>query len=96
MGVGLWARWAAMHGVPRAFFAIQARRGDPLARLFAHHESGADRYALMEEIRARGPVVRTPFVWVSVDHRVCREVLRDKRFGVTRRRISICPGRCDV
>jgi cytochrome P450 len=37
----------------------------------------------MEEIRARGPVVRTPFVWASVDHAVCREVLRDKRFGVT-------------
>ena len=27
--------------------------------------------------------MRTPFVWVSVDHRICREVLRDKRFGVT-------------
>jgi cytochrome P450 len=83
MRVGLWARWAAMHGVPRAFFAIRARHGDPLARLLANHDRGADRYSLMEEIRAHGPVVRTPFVWVSVDHGVCREVLRDKRFGVT-------------
>ena len=83
MDVGLWARWAAMHGVPRAFMAVQARRGDPLARLLASHGRSADRYPLMEEIRARGPLVRTPFVWVTVDHNICREVLRDKRFGVT-------------
>jgi cytochrome P450 len=83
MRVGLWARWVAMHGVPRAFLAVQARRGDPLARLLANHGCGGDPYPLMEEIRARGPLVRTPFVWASVDHRVCREILRDKRFGVT-------------
>jgi cytochrome P450 len=70
-----------MHGVPRAFFKVQSRRGDPLARLLANR--GDDPYPLMDEIRARGPIARTPFVWVSVDHRVCREVLRDKRFGVT-------------
>ncbi|RAU92274.1 cytochrome P450 [Mycobacterium colombiense] len=72
-----------MHGVPRAYFAIQARRGDPLARLLRTDASGEDRYALMEQIRARGPVVRSPFVWASVDHAVCRQILRDKRFGVT-------------
>lgn len=83
MGVGLWARWAAMHGVQRAFFAVQAQRGDPFARLMANHGRGDDPYPLFEEIRVRGPVVRTPFVWVTVDHGVCREVLRDKRFGVT-------------
>jgi cytochrome P450 len=54
-----------------------------LARLLANQGRGDDRYALMEEIRARGPVARTPFVWASVDHHVCREMLRDKRFGVT-------------
>lgn len=83
MRVGLWARWVAMHGVPRAFFAVQAWRGDPLARLLANHGRGDDHYPLMEQIRVRGPLVRTPFVWVSVDHGVCREILRDKRFGVT-------------
>ncbi len=83
MRAGLWARWGAMHGVPRAYFAVQAWRGDPLARLLRTGVSGDDRYSLMEEIRARGPVVRSPFVWASVDHAVCREVLRDKRFGVT-------------
>ena len=83
MGVGLWARWMAMHGVPRAFMKIQAKRGDPLARLIASHGRDDALYPLMEEIRARGPLVRTPFIWVSVDHGVCREILRDKRFGVT-------------
>ncbi|MBV8788873.1 MAG: cytochrome P450 [Mycobacterium sp.] len=81
MRVGLRARWTAMHGVPRAYFAVQARRGDPLARFM--RADATDRYALMEDIRARGPVVRTPFVSVSVDHAVCRQILRDKRFGVT-------------
>ena len=54
-----------------------------MARLLGNKARGDDRYPLMEEIRARGPLVRTPFVWVSVDHGVCREILRDKRFGVT-------------
>lgn len=81
MSVKLWARWMAMHGVPRAFMKVQARRGEPLARLVVGRP--ADPYPAMEEIRARGPLVRTPFVWVSVDHGVSREVMRDKRFGVT-------------
>ncbi|WP_415880985.1 hypothetical protein [Mycobacterium intracellulare] len=82
MRVGLRARWTAMHGVPRAYFAVQARRGDPLARLL-RSGTADDRYALMEQIRARGRVVRSPYVWASVDHAVCRQILRDKRFGVT-------------
>ena len=82
-GVGLWARWVAMHGVPRAFTRVQGLRGDPLARLIASHGRGTDPYPLMEEIRARGPLLRTPFTWVTVDHGLCREVLRDKCFGVT-------------
>lgn len=82
MGVGVWARWAAMHGAPRAFMAIRARLGDPLARLVVNHVAN-DPYPLMEEIRVRGPLVRAPFTWVSVDHAVCREILRDNRFGVT-------------
>jgi cytochrome P450 len=83
MGVGLWARWFAMHGAVRAFMKVQGLRGDPLARLLGSHGRGIDPYPLMEEIRARGPLVRTSFTWVSVDHRLCREVLRDNRFGVT-------------
>jgi len=83
MRVGLWTRWAALHGVPRAFLAVQARRGEPLGRLLANHGRGDDPYPFMEEIRAHGTLVRKRFAWVSVDHGVCREILRDKRFGVT-------------
>jgi cytochrome P450 len=83
MSVGLWARWLAMHGAVRVFMKVQGLRGDPLARLIAGHGRGIDPYPLLEEIRAGGPLMRTPFTWVSVDHGVCREVLRDKRFGVT-------------
>lgn len=62
---------------------IQAGRGNPMAELIANHGGNADPYPVMEEMRARGSLIRTPFVWVTVDHRVCREVLRDRRFGVT-------------
>lgn len=83
MAVRMWVRWAAMHGVARTFMKVQALRGEPLGRLIASHGRATDPYPLMEEIRARGPLVRAPFTWISVDYRVCREVLRDKRFGVT-------------
>jgi cytochrome P450 len=83
MAVRMWVRWVAMHGVARTFMKLQAVRGDPLARLIASHGHATDPYPLMEEIRARGPLVRTPFTWISVDHGISREVLRDNRFGVT-------------
>src|SRR6202012_2754150 len=72
-----------MHGTVRAFMKVQGLRGDPLARLIASHGRATDPYPLMEEIRTCGPLTRTPFTWVSADHGLCREVLRDKRFGVT-------------
>ena len=83
MGIGLWSRWLALNGAPRAFLAAQARRGDPMAKVLANHGRGADPYPFLEQIRAKGPLVRTRFTWVTVDHGVCREVLRDRRFGVT-------------
>ena len=82
MTVGLWSRWAAMHGIPRTVMKIRSRLGDPLAQLLAGHGHGIDPYPLYEDIRARGPLVKTRFSWVTVDHAVCRDVLRDKRFGV--------------
>ena len=67
MSIGLWARWMAMHGVPRAFMKVQAKRGDPLARLLAGHGRDDGVYPLMEEIRAHGPLLRTPFTWVKAE-----------------------------
>src|ERR1700739_1204637 len=81
-----------MHGTVRGFMKVQGLRGDPFARLIGSHGRGTDPYPLMEEIRARGPLSRTRFTWVSVDHGVCREVLRDKRFGVTAPSTMDLPG----
>jgi hypothetical protein len=46
MDLGLRARWATMHGIPRTAMKIGARRGDPLARLLAGHGRGIDPYPL--------------------------------------------------
>lgn len=83
MSIGLWTRWLALHAVPKAFMSVQGRAGNPMGALISSHGKGIDPYPLMEEIRGRGPLVKAPFVWVTADHGVAREVLRDKRFGVT-------------
>ena len=43
----------------------------------------ADPYPIYERIRAAGPFVRTPSGHLaSADHAICKQVLRDRRFGV--------------
>jgi P450-derived glycosyltransferase activator len=55
---------------------------DPFARLQLA-EGLRDPYALYAEVRARGPVVPSPTMgFQTASHQVCREVLRDRRFGV--------------
>ncbi|MFC3965314.1 cytochrome P450 [Nocardia jiangsuensis] len=83
MSASLWVRWMAMQGVPRAFLSVRALRGDPLARLLLGRAEPMERNLLFDRLRARGGLVRTPFVRVSADYEVCRSVLRDSRFGVT-------------
>ncbi|WP_370495902.1 cytochrome P450 [Mycobacterium sp. pR1184] len=83
MRTSIWIRWMARYGAPRAFLAVQARRGQPLARFLLGRARGAEMYRLVEDIRQQGRMVRRPFVWVSADHEICRTVLRDDRFGVT-------------
>ncbi|MEZ0384223.1 cytochrome P450 [Mycobacterium sp. pW045] len=79
----LWGRWALLHGLPRTFLAVQARRGEPLARLLAGPMRGGEPEPLIEQIRAAGSLTRTPFVSVTADHGLCRTILRDDRFGVS-------------
>jgi cytochrome P450 len=76
-------RWATLDGVPRAALTVQARRGDPLARLLIGPQRGGDPHILAEQIRAEGRLVRTPFAWVTADHELCRTVLRDNAFKVS-------------
>lgn len=55
---------------------------DPLARLNLS-EGARDPYHLYDEVRRRGPLIRSPLVgYQTASHPVCREVLRDRRFGV--------------
>ncbi|MEB3031139.1 cytochrome P450 [[Mycobacterium] nativiensis] len=83
MRPGLWLRWALLQGFPRAFLAVQARRGDPMARLLVGPLRGGDPEPLTEQIRAGGRLTRTPFVSVTADHELCRAILRDDRFGAS-------------
>ena len=49
-----------------------------------------DPYPLYEQVRGRGRLSRTRSgTWVSVDHDVCRDVLRDRRFGVRPDRLTV-------
>ncbi|WP_066362727.1 cytochrome P450 [Herbidospora mongoliensis] len=59
---------------------VLAASGDPVARLLQGSPE-ADPYRLMEEVRARGPVVRSRVGPNMVTSRaLCEEVLRDRRF----------------
>ncbi|RJO79975.1 cytochrome P450 [Nocardia panacis] len=75
-------RWLPAQGVPRCLLRAAARRGEVFAELMGGPRGFADPYPLVEQLRARGRVVRTPISWVSCDHELIRSILRDNRFGV--------------
>lgn len=55
---------------------------DPTARLVTR-AGREDPYPVYEEIRAHGPLLRSRVGrWVTVDHRIADQILRDRRFGV--------------
>jgi P450-derived glycosyltransferase activator len=55
---------------------------DPFARLQLA-EGRRDPYRLYAEVRSRGELVPSPTIgFQSASHRLCREVLRDRRFGM--------------
>ncbi|NMN98583.1 cytochrome P450 [Antrihabitans stalactiti] len=79
MSLRIWARWAALHAGPRTFMKVAALRGAPFPRIM---NGDADRNALVEQVRAQGRLIHTPFVGVTADHELTRTILRDNRFGV--------------
>lgn len=81
-------RWAAEHGLPRLGFLALRGMGDPLARLLSGDEGHDDPYSLIDQLRGAGGVQLTPFGYAAFDYELCREILRDRRFGV---RVPIDP-----
>ncbi|WP_067825037.1 cytochrome P450 [Nocardia inohanensis] len=77
-------RWAAEHGFPRLGFLALRGMGDPFARLMSGDEGYDDPYSLIDQLRGDGGVRVTKAGYAAFDYEVCREVLRDRRFGVRR------------
>ncbi|GID32440.1 cytochrome P450 [Paractinoplanes brasiliensis] len=49
-----------------------------------------DPYALYEQLRKQGRLSRNRSgAWVTVDHEICRDVLRDRRFGARPDRLTV-------
>lgn len=74
--------WFALHGVVRALAAVGARRGDPQGRLIADPEIRANPVPFIDEMRARGRLVKARSVYITVDHEIGHELLRSDDFHV--------------
>lgn len=74
--------WFALHGFVRGLAAVAARRGDLQSRLIADPAVKANPVPFYEEIRRRGPLVRTRIGHLTADHAVAHELLRSDDFRV--------------
>lgn len=74
--------WLALHGFVRGGASIGARRGDLQARLIADPTVNANPAPFYEEVRSRGPLVRSRIGYITADHAVGHELLRSDDFRV--------------
>ena len=65
--------WLAVHGVIRGISKVFARKGDPQGRLLADPAVRTDPITFIEELRARGPIVRCRALFMTVDHKVVND-----------------------
>jgi cytochrome P450 len=72
-------RWGLGHLLPRTVMGAAARRGDLQGRLILASRGG-DPFPLFDEIRARGPVYRGRFSFMTTSMRLVREVLTSNDF----------------
>ena len=75
-------QWLALHGVVRGISKLFARRGDPQGRLIADPAVPANPVPFTEELRAQGPIVKCRAVYITVDHKICNDLLRSDDFHV--------------
>jgi cytochrome P450 len=76
------AQWLALHGVVRGASKLFARRGDPQGRLIADPAVRANPVPFTEELRAQGPIVKCRAVYITVDYKICNDLLRSDDFHV--------------
>ncbi len=69
-----------MHGVPIVALRRSAKRGDLQAQLIFTNRAGGDTFALLEKIRASGPLYKSTIGFLSVDHAAVKEVLVSDAF----------------
>ncbi|WP_278220169.1 cytochrome P450 [Mycolicibacterium gadium] len=77
-----WIHWLSVHGLIRGFAKVVARRGDPRGRLLADPTVRSNPIGFIEELRARGPLVRCRGLYMTVDHKVVNDLLRSDDFHV--------------
>jgi cytochrome P450 len=75
-------RWGVRHALPAVFLDRAAHNGDPVGRLLRDADIRDRPYEVHEELRARGPLVRSGLGLVTTSHAVASDVLRSDRFGV--------------
>lgn len=77
------AHWGVSDGLPRLALAAAARRGDLQGRLVraTRDPDPAAIWAVVEDVRAAGPLPRTAFGRVTAHHAVVKEVLSSPSFG---------------
>ncbi len=81
------SHWLIGYGLPRATLKVLARRGDPFAQLLIDNSRPDNVYALVEQIRQRGPMSEVVANgWVTADAQIVRDVLRDDRFRTVKPR----------
>jgi hypothetical protein len=81
--------WGVAHGLPRLLIRAAARRGDLQGRLMLVPASGDQIWEVLAEARSRGPLIRSRFSYLTVDHAAVKEVLSSPNFR------SGLPGRAD-
>ena len=81
------SHWLMGYGLPRATLKVLARRGEPFAQLLIDNSRPDNVYALVEQIRQRGPMSEVVANgWVTADAQIVRDVLRDDRFRTVKPR----------
>jgi cytochrome P450 len=73
-------RWLLQHGLVGVVLRRAHRKGDLHAQSVLDPATRADPYALYDQVRARGPLVRGELAHLTASHAVATEVLRSDDF----------------